>query len=220
MALDSVIFNLKKALGRDRGDWPVTVEKLEKRGDGFVEKTDRGRRVKNPETDQPRYEFLKENEDTASIPQSYLETDANGHPKLTVLKVQTESGAQFAPVKKSLEFTAEDVDDWQQQEDLEADMDFVVKISRFIEVGKNELERHYEITKTEDKEWYQAPIVWLVGGAVGMGIFYIMAGIGAQKVLDTTASSGASKNLVPFLAFTSQNLRNKISQAWQTYTPW
>lgn len=188
------IFTLRKLIRTDRKHWPVTVNKYEIYEDTLRETQDRGRRVKDQETEEPVYQFRKEEDTTTPIPRKYLKHGSDGHPTLDVVKIQSDEGALFAPVKKEVKISRGDLE---EDEDLPEDLsvDFVINLSRFINIGKKELERHYEITKQEDTEWYQAPIIWLLLGSIGMGIFMVLAGIGAQKAFEPAAE--ASKNLLP-----------------------
>jgi len=206
--LGQISFNVKKLLGRDRNDWPVDVEKhLVYDGDRVETVSDRGRRVKDPESGDPVYEFLNEDDQTISIPRKYLRQGQDGNKVLDVMKIHTEEGPMFSPIERKVTVEADDVKDL---ETGDVDMDFVIEFSRFIQVGKKELERHYEITKTNDQEWYKAPNVWIVAGIGGMGFFYFLSGLGAQKVLEIANNTGA-ENLIPLALVSGETLRQKIS---------
>ena len=215
-------FKLRKLVGKDRDKWPVTVDIYTKQGNSLKKKRDRGRRTID-EDDGATYQLMRQGHETAAIPQKYFEQDQSGHPKLNLLMVQTQVGPEYYPMEREISFETGDIDkneeqsilDWLGEQDENASLEdfdvgikFLLNHARSIQVGKNELERHYEITKDENSQWYKAPIVWLVGGAIGMGIFFVLAGIGAQKAL--TPAAEASSSIVPLLALkTREKLESK-----------
>lgn len=203
MALQNITFTIRKLLNRDRNKWPVTVWKLVRRGENWEWQKDRGRRTVDKKQDEEKYQFLREPGSTASISYEYLFQGPGGHDTLIVAKPENNT---FVPVKPELEISKDETDmdvDWGNLSEEDIDMNMFVNMGHFIKVAKNELERHYEITKSEDSQWYKAPIVWLVGGAVGMGIFFVLAGIGAQKALAPAAE--ASSNLLPLIGLKTRN---------------
>lgn len=200
-------FKLRSLIGTDRKHWPVTVRKYEIMDNGFEEKTDRGRRINDPETDEPVYEFLNEQKSTATIPRKYLKWDNQGNRMLEVVKAQTDEGAVFAPVNKELNVNADNFD---ELDDEEVDMDFIVELSRFINIGKKEIERHYEITKNENRAWYEQPMFLMVSGFIGLGIFLILGGIAYSKMINTEtlkAIEQLQKSILPLMMWKVKKFR-------------
>lgn len=199
----SVIFNIRKALKMDRKKWPVDVYKFERRGENWVLSRDRGRRVKNPETGDFEYQFLKEDETTSSISYEHLSTDKNGVDTLFVAK--PEKGA-FFPLNP--DFTVEEDQEENEEAPENVDMDWVMEFSNFIQAGKKELDRSYKIVQTEEKAWYEDPMVQAVAAFVGFGIFMVLAGIGYSKMIQEGTLAAVNqlgnqidslKNLLPLL---------------------
>lgn len=203
----SLLFNIRKALNRDRKKWPVDIYKFERRGNQWTLTRDRGRRVKNPETGDYEYEFLKEEATTASISYEHIQTDKNGVDYIFIAK--PEKNAYF-PLKPDFEIK-EDENLIGDKKDV--DMNWVMDQSNFIEAGKRDLERSYKIVQTEDKNWYEDPMVQAVAAFVGFGIFMVLSGIGYSKMIVEGATTAVDqlakqidqaenlKNLLPVLAW-------------------
>lgn len=198
--MTSLKFKVNKVLNRDRKNWPVTVKIIEPRSNNdFSVKWDRGRRVQDSKTEEPVYEFMKQGDTSPPIPQTYVKRDKTGHERVDVVKIQTSDGPIYFPANSQLSVKAEgikgseELEEWAEENTAEGEIgvETVIELSRFIDVGKKELERHFEITQSDDKKWYQAPIFWMIGGAIAMGLFLVMAGIGAQKVLSPAAETAA-----------------------------
>lgn len=202
--MSSIIFNIRKALNMDRKKWPVDVYKFERRGENWVLSKDRGRRVKNPETGDFEYQFLKEDETTSSISYEHLSTDKNGVDTLFLAK--PEKGA-FFPLNPEFEVNEDNEDDEETPNNV--DMKWVMEFSNFIQAGKKELDRSYKIVQTDEKNWYEDPMVQAVAAFVGFGIFMVLAGIGYSKMIqegtmaavaELTRQVEALKGFIPLLA--------------------
>lgn len=202
--MSSIIFNIRKALNMDRKKWPVDVYKFERRGENWVLSRDRGRRVKNPETGDFEYQFLKEDETTSSISYEHLSTDKSGVDTLFVAK--PEKGA-FFPLTPEFEVSEDNENDEQTPNNV--DMNWVMEFSNFIQAGKKELDRSYKIVQTSEKNWYEDPMVQAVAAFVGFGIFMVLAGIGYSKMIQEgtmaavtqlTSQVESLKNFLPLLA--------------------
>lgn len=201
-----LLFKFRSLIGTDRKHWPVTVRKFEQYGDGLRETAiDRGRRVIDTETDDPVYEFKNESDTTLPISQEDLRKGPDGNPLLEVLKVQTEDGPMYAPLERNLEITAGEIEDLN---DKDLDMKFITKMSRFINIGKKEIERHYEITKTEERAWYEQPMFLMIGGFLGLGLFMVFAGIAYSNMINEetlNAIDNLREGILPALLFEVKN---------------
>lgn len=171
-------YNLYKKLGRDRKIWPVTVWRMVRRGDQWVWETDRGRRRKNPETDEWEYEFLKDDVVTDAISYEHMTKGPNGHDLLFVAKPEKDV---VMPVDQEtrVEEAEEGPDD--------VEMDWVMDQAHFIKVGENVLERSFDIVKTDDKAWWQEEKLQAAFLFVGAGIFFMLLGISYSKLISETA---------------------------------
>lgn len=187
-------YSLKKTLpgNLEKNKWPVKVWKLTRRGEDWKWTHDRGRRTKNPETGDYEYQFLKENETTASISYDNIFTGPTGEDTLIVAK--PEQGV-YMPVKPELEITKDNEQDWGDLGEDDFDMDMFINMAHFIKVGKNELERHYEITKNESNSILDNFYIQMAAAFIGMGLFMMLTGIAINKTISGTAAA----SLLPLL---------------------
>lgn len=205
MTMKALKYNVYKILGKDREIWPVTVWKKVRRGDSMENgqwETDRARRTKNPKTGEEEYQFLKTGEITDSISYKHLTQGPGGHPLL--IAAEPEKGVVL-PAKE----------DWELEEGEEGpdnvDMGWVMDQSHFIKVGKNELERSYDIVRTDESAWWQEDKLQAAFLFVGAGVFFMLLGISYSKVISEGAvqdltqlakqAQTAAKSVLPFIAW-------------------
>lgn len=205
MGLQNIKYNLYKKFGKDRNLWPVTVWRKVRRGKEWRWEKDRGRRRKNPETGEWEYEFLKDDVVTDAVSYEHIQTGSNGNDLLIVAKPEKDV---VMPVNE--ETTVRQDEDYEGP--AEADMKWVMDQSHFIQVGKNALERSYDIVQTDEGKWWQEDKLQAAFLFVGAGIFFMLLGISYSKVISNTAVeqlNQIAQQSLPFIGLWVQNQRKE-----------
>lgn len=162
-------------------NYPVTVFKWVRRADSWKLKIDKGRRIKDSETGDWKYEFKNDGGETTGISyNAIIDTREFGD----VMFVAKPEQNVYLPLSPTITIEDDELQSESGEWDSDAYSDafeLITSLQQFKEWAEWEIENTYNVVDTADEAWFQDKTVQAAIVFISMGVFLVIAGIAYQK---------------------------------------
>lgn len=176
-----MITKLKNKVTGGNTNYPVTVFKWVRRAGNWKLKIDKGRRIKDRDTKDWKYEFKNDGGETTGISyNAIIDTKEFGD----IMFIAKPEQNVYLPLTPSITINDDELRDENGEfktEAYEGAFDLITSLQQFKEWAEWEIENTYNVVDTADEAWYQDKTVQAAIVFISMGVFLVIAGIAYQK---------------------------------------
>lgn len=179
--VDTMLNKLKAKITGGSTDYPVTVFKWVRRADNWKLKIDKGRRIKDRDTGDWKYEFKNDGGETTGISYNAIIDTKEFGDILFVAKPEQNVYLPLTPNITIQDGELRDEDGEFKSEAYTDAFDLITSLKQFKEWAEWEIENTYNVVDTADEAWYEDKTVQAAIVFISMGVFLVIAGIAYQK---------------------------------------